>query len=68
MSIRNLEYLFRPGSVALIGASKRPGSVGSVIARNLFGSGFDGPVLPVHPRHHSVQGVLAYPDVASKLA
>ncbi len=65
MSIRNLEYLFRPRSVALIGASKRAGSVGSVIARNLFGSGFDGPVLPVHPRHHSVQGVLAYPDVAS---
>ncbi|HEX7035490.1 MAG TPA: bifunctional acetate--CoA ligase family protein/GNAT family N-acetyltransferase [Pseudomonadales bacterium] len=65
MSIRNLEYLFEPRSVALIGASKRPGSVGSVIARNLFGSGFDGPVLPVHPRHQSVQGVLAYPDVAS---
>ncbi len=65
MSIRNLEHLFEPASVALIGASKRPGSVGSVIARNLFGSGFDGPVLPVHPTHQSIQGVLAYPDVKS---
>lgn len=65
MSIRNLEYLFRPASVALIGASKRSGSVGALIARNLFGSGFDGPVLPVHPTNESVQGVLAYPDVAS---
>ncbi|MFW6093533.1 MAG: GNAT family N-acetyltransferase [Pseudomonadota bacterium] len=65
MSIRNLEYVFKPESVALIGASKRAGSVGSVVARNLFGSGFDGPVLPVHPHNESVQGVLAYPDVAS---
>lgn len=65
MSIRNLEYLFEPKSVALIGASRRAGSVGSVIARNLFGSGFDGPVLPVHPSNQSVEGVLAYPDVAS---
>ncbi|MFU8816144.1 MAG: GNAT family N-acetyltransferase [Pseudomonadales bacterium] len=65
MSIRNLEFLFEPKSIAMIGASKRPGSVGSVIARNLFGSGFDGPVLPVHRRHQSIQGVLAYPDVAS---
>lgn len=65
MSIRNLDHLFKPRSVALIGASKREGSVGSVIARNLIGSGFDGPVLPVHPRHESIHGVLAYPDVAS---
>jgi len=65
VSIRNLDYMFRPRSVALIGASRRPGSVGALIARNLFGSGFDGPVLPVHPSNESVQGVLAYPDVAS---
>lgn len=65
MSIRNLEYLFKPKSVALIGASKHPHAIGSVIAKNLFGSGFDGPVLPVHPQYQSVEGVLAYPDVAS---
>ena len=65
MSIRNLDYLFKPGSVALIGASKHEHSIGSVIARNLFGSGFEGPVLPVHPKYKSVEGVLAYPDVDS---
>jgi acetyltransferase len=65
MSIRNLDHLFKPQSIALIGASKRAGSVGSVIAGNLFGSGFDGPVLPVHPKHESIHGVLAYRDVAS---
>ncbi|HEY5646174.1 MAG TPA: acetate--CoA ligase family protein, partial [Pseudomonadales bacterium] len=65
MSVRNLHYLFRPDSVALIGASTEPGSIGSVIARNLLRAGFQGPVLPVHPHHRSVEGVLAYPSVAS---
>jgi len=63
LSIRNLDYLYNPSSVALIGASREAGSIGSVIARNLFRSGFDGPILPVHPHHQSVEGVLAYPDV-----
>ena len=65
MSVRNLEHLLRPASVALIGASNRPGSVGAVVARNLFRSGFSGPVMPVNPRHRAVEGVLAYPDVPS---
>ena len=65
MSVRNLDALYKPKSVALIGASKRPGSIGAVIARNLLRSGFDGPILPVHPRHQSIEGVLAYPDIAS---
>ena len=65
MTIRNLDYLFKPKSVALIGASTRPGSVGAVIARNLFGAGFSGPVMPVNPKYVAVEGVLAYKDVAS---
>ncbi|HSO42661.1 MAG TPA: acetate--CoA ligase family protein, partial [Rhodospirillales bacterium] len=65
MSIRNLEYLFNPSSVALIGASKRSGSIGAVVARNLFHSGFQGPVMPVNPNHKAIEGVLTYPDVAS---
>ncbi|MGE0622944.1 MAG: GNAT family N-acetyltransferase [Pseudomonadales bacterium] len=65
MSVRNLDHLFKPESVALIGASTEPGSIGAVIAKNLLRAGFEGPVLPVHPRHRSVEGVLAYPDVAS---
>lgn len=65
MSIRNLESLFNPSSVALIGASKRSGSIGAVVARNLFHSGFQGPVMPVNPNHKAIEGVLTYPDVAS---
>lgn len=64
MSIRNLEALLRPRSVAVIGASTRPGSVGSVVLRNLLAAGFEGPVMPVNPKHEAVGGVLAYQDVA----
>ncbi len=65
MSIYNLDALFRPSSVAVIGASRTPGRVGSVIMRNLVQGGFAGPILPVNPKHEAVRGILAYPDVAS---
>ncbi len=65
MSVRDLDYLFKPASIALIGASKRPGSVGAVLARNLFAGGFDGPIMPVNPHHTAIGGSLAWPDIAS---
>ena len=49
MSVRNLHSLFAPKSIALIGASQRPGSVGHVLMKNLLGQGFAGPILPVNP-------------------
>jgi acetyltransferase len=65
MSIRNLEGLFQPGSIALIGASDRPGSLGNVVLRNLKGGGFKGPIWPVNRKHSSVDGSPAWKDVAS---
>lgn len=65
MSIRNLDAIFKPQSVALVGASPRPHSVGFVTVENLLRGGFDGPIMPVNPHHRSVGGVLAYPDVKS---
>ena len=65
MSIRNLEFLFKPKSIALIGASKKALSVGAVLAHNLFSAGFEGPVMPVNPRHRKIKGVRTYPDVAN---
>ena len=65
MSIRNLDQLLKPRSVALIGASTTPHSVGAVLARNLFGAGFAGPIMPVNPHHEAIEGVLTYPDVAA---
>jgi acetyltransferase len=42
MTVRNLGALFEPKSIALIGASNQPRSVGAVTAKNLFEGGFSG--------------------------
>ena len=65
MSVRNLDKLFKPECIAVIGASNRPGAVGNIVMHNILGGGFEGPVLPVNPKAEAVAGVLAYPDVAS---
>jgi acetyltransferase len=65
MTSRNLEYLLTPRSVALIGASDRPGSVGTTVMRNLVTAGFDGKVWPVNPRHRVIAGRPAYTTVAN---
>ena len=65
MTIRNLEFAFQPKSVALIGASPQPGSVGLTVLRNLRTGGFSGQVWLVNPNHAEVEGVRCYPDAAS---
>ena len=65
MSVRHLEYLFKPGSVAVIGASDAPKSIGGVVMRNLLRAGFTGPIMPVNPKYQAVAGVLTYKDVPS---
>lgn len=65
MSSRNLGHLFEPRSVALIGASDRPHSVGATVMRNLLQGGFRGPIWPVNLRHASVAGREAYRSVES---
>jgi acetyltransferase len=65
MTIRNLDSLFRPRSVALIGASDRAGAIGAMVLRNLREAGFKGPVYPVNPKHAALQGLTAYPSIAA---
>jgi acetyltransferase len=65
MSVRNLDKLFAPRSVALIGATPRPGSVGAVVARNLRRAGFAGELMLVNPHHRTIEGLDVYPNVAS---
>src|SRR5512144_2660669 len=65
MSTVYLERIFRPRSVAVVGANNRPRSVGHVIMHTLLSGGFDGPIMPVNPRYEAVAGVLTYPDVGS---
>ncbi|MGM9428610.1 bifunctional acetate--CoA ligase family protein/GNAT family N-acetyltransferase [Hydrogenophaga sp. MI9] len=64
MSIRHLDALFAPTSVAVFGASERPASVGATVWRNLV-DGFQGPLYPVNPKHSSLGGRKTYRDVAA---
>src|SRR4051812_21565781 len=65
MTIRNLEALFAPQSVAVIGVSERPGSLGGIVLANLEQAGFQGPVWPVDHRHRIVHGREVWADIAS---
>jgi acetyltransferase len=65
MSTKNLDKIFDPTRVAVIGASDTPTSVGYTVLRNLVGSGFKGVVYPVNPKRESVQGIQAYKDIKS---
>jgi len=65
MTIRNLEYLFRPRSIAVFGASDRAGSVGATVLRNLIAGGFAGPIYAVNLRHTEVAGRRAFRDAAA---
>ncbi len=62
MSLNQLDRIFRPQRVAVVGASDNPSSVGFAVLRNLVGT-FEGVVYPVNPMRESVQGIAAYPSV-----
>ncbi|MEU0538120.1 bifunctional acetate--CoA ligase family protein/GNAT family N-acetyltransferase [Amycolatopsis tolypomycina] len=61
----SLAHLFRPSSVAVIGAGRRPGSVGNAVLGNLVASGFPGPVEVVNPHADEILGVPSVPSVAA---
>ena len=60
MSVRNLDRLLEPESIAVVGASDRPGSVGATVWRNLRSGRFAGPIHPVNPKHASLDGVRCF--------
>ncbi|WP_404784462.1 bifunctional acetate--CoA ligase family protein/GNAT family N-acetyltransferase [Altericista sp. CCNU0014] len=59
-----LKSFFEPQSIAVIGASESPGSVGKTLLRNLIQNPFGGTVFPVNPKRNSVMGIKAYPCLA----
>ncbi|MCE5268232.1 MAG: acetate--CoA ligase family protein [Planctomycetaceae bacterium] len=58
-----LDAVFCPKSIAVVGASSRPGTVGNDIFRNLLFAEFNGPVYPVNPKSKSILGVRTYPKL-----
>ncbi len=65
MSIRHLDSMLHPRSVAVIGASQRTGSVGATVWRNLRAGGFAGPCYAVNPHSEGWGDEPVYPDLAS---
>lgn len=59
-----MRHFLEPASVAVVGASERPGSVGRQVLERVVGSGFDGPVHPVNPRGGTVLGLAASRSVS----
>ena len=64
-ALASLAPLFRPRAVAVVGASRRAGSIGDAVFRNLLAGGFAGAVYPVNPHAPAVSSVRAYRNVAA---
>jgi len=62
---RDLSGLVTPRSIAVVGASPRSGSVAGEILRNLKRCGFSGELLPVNPKHETIDDLRAYPSIAA---
>lgn len=65
MKPSGLDRLFKPQSIAVIGASTNPQKAGHVVIRHLLAGQFKGPILPVSPHNKAIAGVLAYSDISS---
>jgi acetyltransferase len=63
MSVRNLDALFAPASVCVIGVSERPGNVGRVVFENLLAAGFKGPLSIVDRRGATIHGQQAFTTI-----
>lgn len=60
-----LASLFKPKSIAVVGASKTPGKIGHSVLTNIIASGYQGELYPINPRETEILGRPCYPDLAS---
>ncbi|MBI5014052.1 MAG: GNAT family N-acetyltransferase [Deltaproteobacteria bacterium] len=65
MGLRNLDSLFKPASVALVGATSKEGSVGQAVLQNLQEGAFEGPLYPVNPKRTELMGLPCYPSLSA---
>jgi len=63
MSIENLDKIFQPNSIAVIGASARKGSVGQALMHNLIERGFSGQIFPINPNHKKIGELPTCPSI-----
>ncbi|HSW40083.1 MAG TPA: CoA-binding protein, partial [Acidobacteriota bacterium] len=58
-----LDSLFRPRSVAVMGASSKTLSIGNRVVKNLLDHNFKGPIYPINPKEPEILGLKAYPSI-----
>jgi acyl-CoA synthetase (NDP forming) len=63
MDIHNLDRIFKPQRIALIGVTPNPKGVSGKVLSNLVSGGFRGVVYPANPTLEAVMGIQCYPDV-----
>ncbi|NQT04564.1 MAG: GNAT family N-acetyltransferase, partial [Dehalococcoidia bacterium] len=62
-TIASIRNVLAPRSVAVIGASRQPGSIGQLVFKNVMEGGFSGVVYPVNPKADAIMAVKAYPSI-----
>ena len=60
---QSLRGILEPRAVAVVGASRRPGTIGALLLDNLRHGGFTGPIYPVNPRADTIAGLRCHPTV-----
>ncbi|WP_292966732.1 acetate--CoA ligase family protein [Novosphingobium sp. UBA1939] len=58
-----LDRFLRPRSVAVVGASDKPGALGATLLTNLANNGYSGAIYPVNPKREEIMGLRCYPSV-----
>ena len=64
-AVAALDRFLRPEVVAVVGASRRPGTIGNLVFRNLIDGEFTGVAYPVNPNTTAIRSVAAYPSLAA---
>lgn len=59
-----LDALFKPRSVAIIGASNNPLSIGYIVMKNLLDHNYKGPIYPINPKSKYIKSFRAYPSIS----
>jgi acetyl coenzyme A synthetase (ADP forming)-like protein len=63
--VASIQRMLRPSSIAVVGASRRPGTIGRELLSNLIAGGFKGDIYPVNPAGGEIAGLTAYSSVSA---
>ncbi len=64
MGLYNLDKIFSPKSIAVVGASEKAGTVGEALIRNLAGGGTSAALYPVNPGYNEIKGMKAFRSIS----